>query len=570
MTHWNQKVCSLAVTLVAAIHGFAPSAYPSVEPGNFTAASPEFLAVAEQTRRHSARFWSGQDLPGRWSRPCPIHIVYADHSGGGATSFNFDRGEVSGWSMRLTGRRPELLADVLPHEVDHMVRASLIRRPIPRWLDEGCATLMESPDSHAQLRRNLRQHLHTPIDARFLDCADYPSSNFELDRLYTVGFSLVEFLLTRDSPRKLLAFQTDPRAPSQKLTDFYDLTISQLDTAWRNWAAARTRSDVTCTTTACIRHCPCHSHPPRRSNAPDRDPRPRLTLCTSHWCGPCRRFYADYRTNSAFRTSIDRHFQLLTIDIDRHPEEARRRKIDVVPTFFAGSIRITGYEGPDWLLARLGIREEIPTPNPSNADNVPPQQTTQPPTHTPSAADEGRPQATDPAGSPALDRHTSADSPNTRDASDLAGRAIDTATRIVPRVIPWLEIIGIAGGSAATGGAGALAFAAFLGFLKRRRTRRANHARSTSATPPAPMGGPAERPAPFPRRLDEARQLLQLRQSEGRVAVLDALRGMFLDDEFHKLTKTTSVSEANLLNQLRTAIDHRVNQVAPLSITIDE
>lgn len=82
--------------------------------------------------------------------------------------------------------------------------------------------------------------------------------------------------------------------------------------------------------------------------------------------------------------------------------------------------------------------------------------------------------------------------------------------------------------------------------------------------PPDPGGEEAPPPIPFPRGLDEARQLLGLRQSEGRVAILDALRGMFLDDELDKLTRFDPSTEA-IVHRLREAIDRRVDEVAPLS-----
>lgn len=71
--------------------------------------------------------------------------------------------------------------------------------------------------------------------------------------------------------------------------------------------------------------------------------------------------------------------------------------------------------------------------------------------------------------------------------------------------------------------------------------------------------------APFPRALDEARELLALRQSEGRVAALDALRGMFFDDEVAKAQQRADPTESTLLRRLRESIDQRVSEVAPYS-----
>ena len=51
------------------------------------------------------------------------------------------------------------------------------------------------------------------------------------------------------------------------------------------------------------------------------------------------------------------------------------------------------------------------------------------------------------------------------------------------------------------------------------------------------------------------------------MAVLDALRGMFLDDELTKLKTTGNDTEAAVARQLQTNIDTRVDEVAPLSTT---
>jgi len=113
--------------------------------------------------------------------------------------------------------------------------------------------------------------------------------------------------------------------------------------------------------------------------------------------------------------------------------------------------------------------------------------------------------------------------------------------------------------------------AVVLGLWRRRGDRHRRRAtKSPAAAVNSPAGGEGDRPAPFPRQLDEARQLLELRQSEGRVAVLDALRGMFLDDELQKLSAEFPPEGATLLNRLQAAIDERVNQVAPLSTQLSE
>ncbi len=107
--------------------------------------------------------------------------------------------------------------------------------------------------------------------------------------------------------------------------------------------------------------------------------------------------------------------------------------------------------------------------------------------------------------------------------------------------------------------------------LLRRRVRNRNNRESgrggegavTNPFPPSPPP-PLSAPVPFPRKLDEARQLLELRKSEGRVGLLDALRGMFLDDEIEKLRESNPESNS-ITERLVDAIDRRVDDVAPPS-----
>ncbi|MBT5017773.1 MAG: hypothetical protein HON04_03440, partial [Planctomicrobium sp.] len=94
---------------------------------NFICPDPRITEAAEAARVKSAIFWTGKPLPGNWYAPCPIQVVAANHSGGGMTQFRFDDGEVHSWSMKVEGQRAAILQDVIPHEVDHAVRASLVR-----------------------------------------------------------------------------------------------------------------------------------------------------------------------------------------------------------------------------------------------------------------------------------------------------------------------------------------------------------------------------------------------------------------------------------------------------------
>ena len=513
---------------------------------NFDCRDSEIRKNAERCRVRSAQFWSGEDLPGDWSRPCPITVSIQDHSGGGATHFLFDRGEVSGWHMQVEGRREAILEDVLPHEVDHMVRASLVRRPIPRWLDEGCAILMESCESHAAHRQRLRVHLSRKVSVSFLDEMDYPTTSQGIDQLYTVGFSMIEYLLTLGTPHELLTFQQDPRRPGEKLQEYYGLRATDFVNEWHTWAVERSRVEPHCHEVGCVIKGSLRTQPLSGSQLPE------LRIFTSAWCAPCQQFWSDLQSDTGFREQLVSRYRIVRIDADKQPMLTRSFGVRSLPTFRTAQITLSGYKGTDWLLRRLGIDSigESTAPAP---DRVAP----------------GDRKTIDQQGVPNVSGPKESSGASPREATSRAQTGIEIAGRWLPSII---SVLGTTGTLATGGISGALAGLAVTMIRRRRRRRQKSADNSntsqeidTRSTLPEPEGGPAQ-PTPFPRKLDEARELLAIRQSEGRVAILDALRGMFLDDELDKLTQSGDGGSDAFVRNLRTRINARVDEALPCAL----
>ncbi|MCA8999840.1 MAG: hypothetical protein KDA80_22785, partial [Planctomycetaceae bacterium] len=253
---------------------------------------------------------------------------------------------------------------------------------------------------------------------------------------------------------------------------------------------------------------------------------------------------------------------------DQFPTDATREEVTQLPTFQVGDTKIVGYLSKEDLVRRLDniqLREETVEDKVLSPDSaipfivgplvVPQQESIQDLSSEPADA------SSDESIIPAETAATATPPPNTPSIS-----------RDLPPSFPWITIAvqalrwtGLLSGTVATGGLLGVGLTV-AGYVIRQRLRRRVRASSsindTNATSERSLE-PAS--VPFPRRLDEARQLLELRQSEGRVAVLDALRGMFLDDEIEKLTADHSSESAKLASQLRAAIDARVDEVAPLS-----
>jgi hypothetical protein len=313
--------------------------------GNFTGDDAAIVLRAEAARRDLALFWFDRPLP-RWSAACPITVRDTDrHSGGGATSFSFDRGEVFGWRMTLAGPRQQILDSVVAHEVHHAVLASDVRRRLPRWLDEGLSAVFESPDEHAQHRRYAREFANHPARAlAHADEMEYPTRPENVRPLYATGHSVVEWLLVTHGREAVLAFARDPRPPSASMRDHFGADVAELDRRWQRWIAA---CSVDCEGAG----CPVHSH---RAPVPQtvlRAGSPVMEVFTSKLCIPCAAFWLDHRTDAAFRIAIESRVRLVVVDAGIEPDKARARGITGVPSFVVGQTIQTGYPGKRGLVA---------------------------------------------------------------------------------------------------------------------------------------------------------------------------------------------------------------------------
>jgi RNA polymerase sigma factor (sigma-70 family) len=138
----------------------------TVKTANFRVTAPSqriarlIADAAERARKETAIAWLGKELPARTSS-CRIRVTLGTESGG-ATTFNFDTGKVMA-DMQVQGTLDRLLADVIPHEVTHVVMADHFGKPLPRWADEGIALLSESEEE---------QNRHTRLCAESADAGN--------------------------------------------------------------------------------------------------------------------------------------------------------------------------------------------------------------------------------------------------------------------------------------------------------------------------------------------------------------------------------------------------------------
>jgi len=164
--------------------------------------------AAEFYRCELAKEWLGKPLP-RWYRPCPIRVKVGQIGAGGATTFTFEGGEVFGWNMNVQGTLERILDSVIPHEVSHTIFACYFRRPLPRWADEGAATLVEHESERLRQTKLLNQVIKTNrrIPLRdLLAINEYPKDMQQVLTLYAEGYSLADFLVQQNADQGRAAY----------------------------------------------------------------------------------------------------------------------------------------------------------------------------------------------------------------------------------------------------------------------------------------------------------------------------------------------------------------------------
>jgi len=240
----------VALLLTPALMG---ATYPS-KGRNFvvTAPTPEIAKqvgeAAEVYRKELAIEWLGHELP-RWSAPCPIKVKVGQLGAGGATTFSFfpnahGSAEVCNWDMNIQGSLERILDSVLPHEISHTIFACHFRRPLPRWADEGAATLAEHESERRRQELTVSQVIKTskkiPLK-NLLSIKDYPRDMQDVLTLYAEGYSLADLLVREGGRTRYLKFLGDAHQHGweQAIRAHYGYRgVDDLEKHWQDWVVA--------------------------------------------------------------------------------------------------------------------------------------------------------------------------------------------------------------------------------------------------------------------------------------------------------------------------------------------
>lgn len=204
----------------------------------------QVAAAAEESRRRLAIRWYGHEI-NNWGSPCDVVVVVGKNLGaGGATRFKFDRGEVYGWKMEVQGSLERILDSVIPHEVNHTILACYFRRKVPRWADEGAATVVEHISEKSRsfdlAEKLVNQGRRIPLRV-LLNMTQYPRESDQVLAMYAQGYSLTEFLIQRKGHKHFLNFLNDAhhRGWDKAIATCYGSAgIEKLEQQWSSWVLA--------------------------------------------------------------------------------------------------------------------------------------------------------------------------------------------------------------------------------------------------------------------------------------------------------------------------------------------
>ena len=207
---------------------------------------------AERYRKELSTSWLGYEID-PWPERCPIRVSLDMHAGG-ETSFAFmmppgsDRGQPTGWEMKIFGPPDRLLDAVLPHEITHTIFATHFGRPLPRWADEGACTTVEHESernkNHGMLINFLGASPSRGIPFnRMFTMKNYPH---DILPLYAQGYSLARFLIQQSGRRQFLDYIADGmnrERPGVELAAWDQATkqhygfedLSDLQVQWIRW-----------------------------------------------------------------------------------------------------------------------------------------------------------------------------------------------------------------------------------------------------------------------------------------------------------------------------------------------
>ncbi len=474
------------------------------------------LAWCRKYRRDLYAQWFGSGTLPDWPQPADVRISSGDP--GGATSWAFSGGTIVDPSGSWYGTKGNMCEQVVPHEVFHLVWNTALPWPHARWLDEGIATSCESPDSDAYGSFFAMAHdwqRAGKLPAILAACS--PKDEPEVSD-YVLGVPLVTFLLEQPQGRQGLV----------------DLARAARETGWR-------------TAFVTVYHAPPERVQTAFCGWLLRQPRN----------GPARRFVGGILCH--FRNGLWRPAQR-----PNAPAAVAGNEWHGAPVSGPGAAPAATQAIPPSVAASV-----VQAAGQSVAQAAPP-----PNAGTTGAVDDSHYEATPLTMPPASQQQSEL---TKRDDGDAGGVLFDAAG-IVSDSIGWALLKSLTTYGAAAFGpiGGVVGVAAWL--IARRASKRVAAMLEGEAEQSAdgfPAGAErtyrevVETQQPIERDDSEAKQLLRLRQLEGRDPLQDALAGSLYTTRLETLAASSrDTQKASWARELLNEVHQRFNEIAPTKFSV--
>lgn len=214
----------------------------------------DILQRCQLLREQLHQTWLGGNSFEPWQPCCeivlhPTRCSYIQAIGrGGIRSYGSSLLRSDGKS--ITKRRIDLLANqdgdftALTHELTHVILADRFATDHPPlWADEGIATSSDSATKQSLHQKDCMAALRSRTSFRIVDLLglDQLTSPHQAPAFYGQSLSLVQFLVEREEPSKLVPFLelAKKQGYDRALRDVYDINgIVHLETLWRDFAVS--------------------------------------------------------------------------------------------------------------------------------------------------------------------------------------------------------------------------------------------------------------------------------------------------------------------------------------------
>jgi hypothetical protein len=175
--------------------------------------------AVERVRMELYRNWFAVPSPADWTSKCQVFMhssvsTYALATENRASSSGYSvthstRGRIVSQRIDLLKDGSDLLHDVLPHELAHVLLSNyFVRRPLPLWAEEGLAVLAETPEIRNAHLRNLDMYARRGAlftTQEIMNMRDYPGGD-QRGVFYAQSVSLVDYFISRRGTPQFMQF----------------------------------------------------------------------------------------------------------------------------------------------------------------------------------------------------------------------------------------------------------------------------------------------------------------------------------------------------------------------------